>query len=81
MLHCPCCFANSRDFSGLSQLYSSQPRYSVVQGEVDVAVAFAELPFDHLLFTGSTQVGKQVMQAAAKNLTPFTLKQTINAYR
>ena len=53
----------------------------MVQGEVDVAVAFAELPFDHLLFTGSTQVGKQVMQAAAKNLTSFTLKQTINAYR
>jgi len=46
----------------------------VVQGEADVAAAFAELPFDHLLFTGSTQVGKRVMRAAAKNLTPVTLE-------
>ena len=52
----------------------SEDLVCVVQGEVDVAVAFAELSFDHLLFTGSTQVGKQVMQAAAKNLTPVTLE-------
>lgn len=52
----------------------SEDLVCVVQGEVDVAVAFAELPFDHLLFTGSTQVGKQVMQAAANNLTPITLE-------
>ncbi|MGS0743688.1 coniferyl aldehyde dehydrogenase [Glaciimonas sp. GG7] len=35
---------------------------------------FAALPFDHLLFTGSTVVGRQVMQAAAANLTPVTLE-------
>lgn len=52
----------------------SEDLVCVAQGEVDVAVAFAELPFNHLLFTGSTQVGKQVMQAAAKNLTPVTLE-------
>ena len=52
----------------------SEDLVCVVQGEVDVAVAFAELPFDHLLFTGSAQVGKQVMHAAAKNLTPVTLE-------
>ena len=52
----------------------SEDLVCVVQGEVDVAVAFAELPFNHLLFTGSTQVGKQVMQAAANNLTPITLE-------
>ena len=46
----------------------------VVQGEADLAVAFSELPFDHLLFTGSSQVGKHVMHAAAKNLTPVTLE-------
>ena len=46
----------------------------VVQGEADLAAAFSELPFNHLLFTGSTQVGKQVMSAAAKNLTPVTLE-------
>ncbi|MCK9535402.1 MAG: coniferyl aldehyde dehydrogenase [Pseudomonas sp.] len=46
----------------------------VVQGEADLAVAFSELPFAHLLFTGSTQVGRHVMRAAAKNLTPVTLE-------
>lgn len=46
----------------------------VVQGEADLAAAFSELAFNHLLFTGSTQVGKHVMRAAAKNLTPVTLE-------
>ena len=35
---------------------------------------FSALPFDHLLFTGSTQTGRQVMQTAAANLTPVTLE-------
>ncbi|AQR64785.1 coniferyl-aldehyde dehydrogenase [Aquaspirillum sp. LM1] len=43
-------------------------------GEVAMARAFAALPFDHLLFTGSTAVGRQVMQAASANLTPVTLE-------
>jgi len=45
-----------------------------VNGGVDVGQAFACLPFDHLFFTGSTQVGRQVAQAAAANLTPVTLE-------
>ncbi|MEX2367725.1 MAG: aldehyde dehydrogenase family protein, partial [Pseudohongiellaceae bacterium] len=47
---------------------------TVVNGDVDVARAFSALPFDHLLFTGSTEVGKAVMAAAAQNLTPVTLE-------
>ena len=47
---------------------------TVVNGEADVAAQFSSLPFDHLLFTGSTQVGKHVMRAAADNLTPITLE-------
>ena len=47
---------------------------TVVNGEADVAAAFSSLPFDHLLFTGSTSVGKHVMRAAADNLTPVTLE-------
>jgi coniferyl-aldehyde dehydrogenase len=39
-----------------------------------VAREFSQLPFDHLLFTGSTSVGRQVMRAAAENLTPVTLE-------
>ncbi len=47
---------------------------AVVTGGPDVAEAFSRLPFDHLLFTGSTNVGRKVMLAAAANLTPVTLE-------
>lgn len=53
--------------------YFSADMISVVVGEVELAVAFSELAFDHLLYTGSTSVGKKVMAAAAPNLTPVTL--------
>lgn len=46
----------------------------VFTGGVDVATEFTKLPFDHLVFTGSTQVGRIVMHAAADNLTPVTLE-------
>ncbi len=46
----------------------------VVTGDAEVAQAFSALPFDHLLFTGSTAVGHHVMRAAAANLTPVTLE-------
>ncbi|MBA3928775.1 MAG: coniferyl aldehyde dehydrogenase [Xanthomonas sp.] len=49
-------------------------RVSVAAGGADVAGAFAALPFDHLVFTGSTAVGRKVMAAAAPNLTPLTLE-------
>lgn len=47
---------------------------SVVTGGTEVSAAFAALPFDHLLFTGSTRVGKIIMRAAAENLVPVTLE-------
>jgi len=46
----------------------------VVLGDADVGQAFSGLPFDHLVFTGSTAVGKHVMRAAAENLVPVTLE-------
>lgn len=46
----------------------------VVNGDAQVARAFSALPFDHLLFTGSTEVGRHVMRAAADHLTPVTLE-------
>jgi coniferyl-aldehyde dehydrogenase len=46
----------------------------VATGGLALARAFSELPWDHLLYTGSTNVGRQVMQAAARNLTPVTLE-------
>jgi coniferyl-aldehyde dehydrogenase len=47
---------------------------SVVTGDASVGKLFSALPFDHLIFTGSTAVGREVAQAAAKNLTPVTLE-------
>lgn len=46
----------------------------VITGDSEVGQAFAKLPFDHLVFTGSTAVGKLVMKAAAENLVPVTLE-------
>ena len=47
---------------------------SVVTGGPEVGIAFSHLPFDHLFFTGSTNVGRHVMRAAADNLVPVTLE-------
>ncbi|MAK98592.1 MAG: coniferyl aldehyde dehydrogenase [Citromicrobium sp.] len=47
---------------------------TVITGGPDVAQAFSSLPFDHLVFTGSTETGRKVMEAAAKNLVPVTLE-------
>ncbi len=47
---------------------------AVVQGGPEIAAAFSALPFDHLLFTGSTATGRKVAMAAAANLTPVTLE-------
>jgi len=47
---------------------------AVVQGGAEIGAAFSALPLDHLLFTGSSGVGRQVMAAAAANLTPVTLE-------
>jgi coniferyl-aldehyde dehydrogenase len=42
--------------------------------EDDIAKSFASLPFDHLIFTGSTRIGRLVAEAAGRNLTPITLE-------
>jgi len=47
---------------------------AVVSGGPEVADAFSRLPFDHLMFTGSTQIGRKVMAAAAEHLVPVTLE-------
>lgn len=61
-------------FAQLIARYFPDGEVSVIEGDADVARAFAALPFDHLLFTGSTAVGREVMRAAAANLTPVTLE-------
>ena len=52
----------------------SEDQISIIEGEVDIAAQFSALPFDHIMFTGSTAVGKHVMKAASANLTPVTLE-------
>jgi acyl-CoA reductase-like NAD-dependent aldehyde dehydrogenase len=47
---------------------------AVLTGDAQVSAEFSALPFDHLLFTGSTQVGRMIMRAASDNLTPVTLE-------
>ncbi|MGO9170611.1 MAG: coniferyl aldehyde dehydrogenase [Rhodomicrobium sp.] len=43
-------------------------------GERSLAAEMLALPFDHIVFTGSTSVGRDVMRAASANLTPVTLE-------
>src|ERR1700689_2735135 len=57
----------------LAELFTPD-QVSVFQGNATVGAQFAALPFDHLMFTGSTPVGRAVMKAAAENLVPVTLE-------
>jgi coniferyl-aldehyde dehydrogenase len=52
----------------------SPEEIAVFNGGADVGQAFSGLPFDHLLFTGATSVGKHILHAAADSLTPVTLE-------
>lgn len=54
--------------------FFAEDEVAVVTGGPEVATAFTAAPFDHLIFTGSTAVGRKVAEAAAKNLTPVTLE-------
>jgi coniferyl-aldehyde dehydrogenase len=66
--------ATSALLAQLMDLYFDEDELAVVLGGPDVGAAFASLPFDHLIFTGATNVGRHVMRAAAENLTPVTLE-------
>ena len=69
--HTPRTSAFLRDL--LAEVFPAD-RVAVATGGADVGAAFAGLPFDHLVFTGSTAVGRKVMAAAAPHLTPLTLE-------
>ncbi len=57
----------------LAEIFPEE-KVAVVLGGPDVGAAFCELPFDHLLYTGSTSVGRKVLSAAANHLVPVTLE-------
>lgn len=61
-------------FESLAEQYFDSSIVKIVNGDVEIAQAFSNLPFDHLLFTGSTTVGRHIMRAASENLTPVTLE-------
>ena len=54
--------------------YFDPSELAFFSGGQDVGKAFSALPFDHLIFTGATPVGKHILHAAADNLTPVTLE-------
>lgn len=66
--------ATSAVISQIVQAVFAPSQVAVVTGDAEVGAAFSSLPFDHILFTGSTAVGKKVAEAAAHNLTPVTLE-------
>ncbi len=61
-------------FAELFPKYFSKEEVAVITGGPEVGKAFSELPFDHIIFTGATTIGKHIMRAAAENLTPVTLE-------
>ena len=58
----------------LVEKYFDRSEFAVVVGGTEASIAFSKLPFDHLLYTGSTEIGKSIMAAAAEHLVPVTLE-------
>jgi len=68
------CPATARVAAKMISETFEEKEVALIEGDVDVATALLELPFNHIFFTGSTRVGKLVMTAAAKNLATVTLE-------
>ena len=66
--------ATSEVTKRMFEAYFDKSEAAVFTGDAEVGAAFSALPFDHLLFTGGTQIGKKVMKAASDNLVPVTLE-------
>ena len=66
--------ATSKVVSKIINEAFDQKEVACFEGDADLSTALLKLPFDHIFFTGSTAIGKVVMEAAAKNLTSVTLE-------
>lgn len=64
----------SKLIEGLIASKIDENEIAIINGGVETAQEFSSLPFDHLLFTGATEVGRIIMGQAAKNLVPVTLE-------
>ncbi len=58
----------------LCKKYFDEKDVAVVVGGPETGATFARMPFDHLLFTGATNIAHHIMRAAAENLVPVTLE-------
>ncbi|XP_021180305.2 aldehyde dehydrogenase family 3 member A2 [Fundulus heteroclitus] len=65
---------SSKVMKELLPLYLDKDLYQVVEGGVPETQELLKQRFDHIFYTGSTTVGKLVMEAAARYLTPVTLE-------
>ncbi len=61
-------------FAEIIEQTFARDKISIFIGDAERSASFSSLCFDHLLFTGSTEIGRKVMRAAAENLTPVTLE-------
>lgn len=61
-------------FEEVAPRYFAPDELAFVSGGAAVGQAFAALPFDHLIFTGATGIGRHILRAAAENLVPVTLE-------
>lgn len=61
-------------FEELAAKHFDASELAFVSGGPEVGKAFSELPFDHLIFTGATGIGRHILHAAADNLVPVTLE-------
>ncbi len=66
--------ATSKLIAALIPQYFPENIVQVIEGDGKVAAALSHEPFDHIFFTGGGEIGKKIMAAASKNLTPVTLE-------
>ncbi len=66
--------ATSKVVTKLLSKTFNEEEVACLEGNADLSTALLKLPFDHIFFTGSTVIGKVVMEAAAKNLSTVTLE-------
>jgi coniferyl-aldehyde dehydrogenase len=66
--------ATSELLAKLFHGFFDEEEIAVFTGGPEIGAAFSSLPFDHLIFTGATSIGRHIMRAAAENLTPVTLE-------
>ncbi len=68
------CPATARVAGAIIRAAFDENEVALFEGDVDVATALLDQPFNHIFFTGSTRVGKIVMAAAARHLSSVTLE-------